>query len=795
MDTPHVAAQPGPGAKWSAAEQQLIEYAQFKDLRDATSSDLAALAELRARLALQVSPVPAWVRIQVEIEPPPTADTEPADATVDTQPATQDQLSTEATPPADATAPELVPLPHESVVAVDTAARARCRMEADLIEAAAEVVGECRARILDRRGLTGVALSPAAERSVDAAVRQAAVMELELATGTSTAEAQTLLAVATCGGELRSMLLAALRRGQARWVQVKTFWERTTRAHLTHDQRLLVAYVLFGTDPALACEERFDIDGHLDLDRHWAHHPYLAALAREIAACLGQHPEADTARRRRAYENRRVEICLHDDGSATLTMTGPAVMIAGIRHRLDTAARALIAAGEERSLSQLRFDIAAALALHGILDLADTDADTLDEVLTPERLVDLLAVIHAQPKVHAQIIVPVDALRTGLPLCPACAEKIQPTQSDSGRPTGDDAGQDTTGHRAGATSDDDHAEATDLSDHLDAEHPNPATPWEQAARGSTSPPPWASPPDQPSGQSLPDEAPPDTDTDPAAVSDPACLSGRRDSAAPFLDREPPGRGLVGELIGSHPMFLTPGHARELVLLPGTTLHRLLTDPADGRLIERTLITYRPDTDMRRQVLAADLYSRAPGSRLTGRTLELDHVIPWGTPGGTTTETNLAALSKRAHHEKTLGHWRIEMGTRRDLTVTTLLNQHRTTRVHDYGQYLRTAEPDDLAARRDLASQAIYAHETQHQRTLYLAGDRAALRDEAWVRITHTDPRTGRTHDGPHPDTPTVEDLLNIPGEDASRDGTGTGDTPDGSGTGDTPDGSGTGDTE
>ena len=209
------------------------------------------------------------------------------------------------------------------------------------------------------------------------------------------------------------------------------------------------------------------------------------------------------------------------------------------------------------------------------------------------------------------------------------------------------------------------------------------------------------------------------------------------------------------------MFLTPGHARELVLLPGTTLHRLLTDPADGRLIERTITTYRPDTDMRRQVLAADLYSRAPGSRLTGRALEIDHVTPYGTPGGTTTETNLATLHKRTHQQKTLGHWRTHIGTRRDLTFTTLLDQHRTTRVHNYNQYLRTAEPDDLTARRDLANRAVYAHETHHQRTLYRAGDRAALRDQAWVQITHTDPHTGRTHPGPHPDTPTVEDLLNM----------------------------------
>ncbi len=43
---------------------------------------------------------------------------------------------------------------------------------------------------------------------------------------------------------------------------------------------------------------------------------------------------------------------------------------------------------------------------------------------------------------------------------------------------------------------------------------------------------------------------------------------------------------VGEALGRHPAFITPGHARELALAPGTTLSRLLVDPADGRLIER-----------------------------------------------------------------------------------------------------------------------------------------------------------------------------------------------------------------
>lgn len=654
MDAP----KDGPAAAaCSRLEQQLLEHVRC------SLDDLRALAEDRARLTLQV--IPPHPGVSVALELPVTA------------------------------------VPHESVVAVGAAARARCSLEADLVEAALEVAVECRARVLERRGLTGVALSPATARSIDAAVRDAASRELELATGVCQAEAQTLLGVTTAGGTLRTMLLACLRRGQARWSQVRTYWERTARARLTQDQRLLVAHALFGTDPGLACAERLDPDGHLDLRTPWMYHPFLAALTREIAACQGQDPEADAHRRRRAYEQRRVQVRLHDDGTGTLTMTGPVVTVAGIRHRLDTAARNLLAAGDDRTLAQARFDLAAALDLHGILDLDDVDLGRIDELLAPERLAELMAVVHAQPRIHAQIIVPADALRTGVPLCPTCAGQIRPAATDP-----------STG-------------ATTSSD-----------------------------PSRVDSAASPDSDPPD-----------------RRPHSPFLDREPPGRGLVGELTGAHPLFLTPGHARELVLLPGTTLHRLLTDPADGRLVERTIATYRPDADMRRQVHAADLYSRAPGSRLSGRALEIDHVIPWGTPGGETTETTLAALDRRTHHAKTVTIVRLEIGARRDCTFTTLLDQQRRTRVHDCNQYLRTAHPDDLDARRDLAGRAIYANEAQQHRGRLRRHGRADPQDHGWVSLTHTDPGTGRTRPGPHPDTPTLGQVLSLPDEELPHDTT------------------------
>ncbi|ANS80037.1 hypothetical protein SGUI_2641 [Serinicoccus hydrothermalis] len=185
---------------------------------------------------------------------------------------------------------------------------------------------------------------------------------------------------------------------------------------------------------------------------------------------------------------------------------------------------------------------------------------------------------------------------------------------------------------------------------------------------------------------------------------------------------------MGHLIG-YPAYLTPGHARELALAPGTTLSRLLTDPADGRLIERTQSTYRPDTAMRTQIHAADVHSRAPGTGHPATSCELDHVTPWTgppdpttgqAPGGTTTETNLVTLDKRHHQLKTLGIATATINHLRDLTWTTLLGHTTTTRTHDYRHYhtpppqppheqdtpahQQHADPD---AQRDLLNRALY----------------------------------------------------------------------------------------
>lgn len=209
---------------------------------------------------------------------------------------------------------------------------------------------------------------------------------------------------------------------------------------------------------------------------------------------------------------------------------------------------------------------------------------------------------------------------------------------------------------------------------------------------------------QPSGQGTPrpSEPPGQDGPRPAGREGPA---GREDPAqeGPVLSRSRSSGG-VGEILGRLGTFISPGQARELVLRPGTTLARVLMDPADGRLRERTIATYRPDADMRRQVIAADLYARTPTGRAPASACELDHVVPWSEEpgGGPTSELNLASVTKEWHQHKTTRRCHVTINERRDLTWTTLLASTITTREHDYRQYLDQiapgpADPDPPAA--------------------------------------------------------------------------------------------------
>ena len=404
------------------------------------------------------------------------------------------------------------------------------------------------------------------------------------------------------------------------------------------------------------------------VDAPWPAALFRDALEREATRVEGQDVAAERERRRLAYAARRAYVSTGIDGVATLMLTGDVVSVCAVYARIEKVARRLRHAGDERNLDQLRSDISMAVLLHGTLSMPEGEPEAWSEA----QVNRFVQVLNSQPPTAVEVVIPWDALAAA-PVCPNCHASM------SGR--------------NGA----DH----DSADHDGADHGG-------SDRGGSD-----------------HEA-----TVPEAIGPQATVKGVSTGGAPTGGVL--GGGSVGQIVGPFSAFITPGHARELALRAGTVFHRLLTQPADGRLIERSRKPHAADADMRRQLLAADRYSRAPGSRLSAQFCELDHVIPWanhadcaeGTPladglpltdsqdrghaglvnggdkrhdpvrcpdpicgAGLTSELNLAFTNKRVHQFKTEGRWVCEINERRDVRWTTLLGVEHATRVHDYNQYV------------------------------------------------------------------------------------------------------------
>lgn len=656
--------------------------------------------------------------------------------------------------------PELDP----TVAELREVGRDRSILDAAMLRSVRSIVDATRDHVLDRRDWIGLELNRTQTRAVRADVKRAAIGEVQHSLGFTVTEATSLVGLAMTGSNVVDLTVDALRRGEVTWAQVRRFWESAAAPSrdLSAEQRELVAQALFGTTESLAAVERFDEDGMLQLRTPWDHTAFDAALEREVTACEGADVESERARRQRAHQSRKARVRVHDDGTATLIVRGPAVSIVGIHDRYDSIARNLRGQGHENPLHHLVVDSMLAVLGFGHLDLPDPG--TLAELCATD-LDDLIAVVNGAPRITLQVIVPLDALAYGHPNFPefdgsntsaACHDAAaSPTQ----QPDPAEGQPDPAQEGAGPAQEDAECSEGQAEDEID---PDPEVADGRPFNQEHGPPPdWARapgpPPPAPPPLGPPPGPPPPAPPPAAQPSIPAGSVGHD----PRLRH---GRGLVAEVLGTYPLFITPGHVRELFFSPGTTLHRLVTHSRDGRLVERTIATYRPDADMRRQVKAADVYSRAPFSRLSGRSLEIDHVIPYGTePGGVTGELNLADLDKRNHKIKTIGDLRLAINERRDLTFTTLLGQVTGSRVHDYNQYLRAAHPDDMDERRDLANRALYA---------LLATDPRFAHNptkDAWLDIDHTHPTTGQRHPGPPPHPEDAHELLGVMGEEQAED--------------------------
>ncbi|GAA1166400.1 hypothetical protein GCM10009584_04170 [Ornithinimicrobium humiphilum] len=271
----------------------------------------------------------------------------------------------------------------------------------------------------------------------------------------------------------------------------------------------------------------------------------------------------------------------------------------------------------------------------------------------------------------------------------------------------------------------------------------------------------------------------------ASDSDGATASADRDSPDADADADAHHLPGVARVLATRSTFLTADEVRRIAGRPGTTIYRLLTDPADGRCLERSLTRYSPDRAMRAQLRAADVMSRAPGSTLPSGRCDLDHVEEY-LLGGRTTESNLQSLDRTWHALKTEKFWDATMDESRNVTWESFWGRPHRTRVHDYRQYLGRVRPHEdpsvpAAARsadvppgtglspderRHLASLLVYAALAHRDLGARLeaddddpeAGSDHDVRDAIWLRCTRPD---GRRTTGPRPGTPSPETMRDL----------------------------------
>ncbi|TQL50656.1 HNH endonuclease signature motif containing protein [Ornithinicoccus hortensis] len=533
-------------------------------------------------------------------------------------------------------------------------------------------------------------LSTTARKEWRAKTKSVLANELKVLTGWAIQDCHDRVGFALVSREQTSIPWTALALGEVQWGQVRAWW--STCRGMPVEVAAQMAARTFGpdSDRARSMRRRSGRTGERDDTARPSFGETKDTLARLVAALLGEDPDAARKERRAAVSRRDATARLDDDGTGELTIMGRSSSVAAAMDRVDQIARAVRAAGDPRTLAQLRADIAMSLLVHGSI--------------TP-------ATGHPDPKVSS--------------------------------------------HAAQA----DGAAASTGGDSSDEDIP-----------------------------AAPDEAL-------AAV-----LFGRPTANLEvivplevLLSADSSG---VGMLSGGG--YLSAEEIRELALSAGGVLHRLVTDELDGRVVERSRRSYRPDREMRAQVAAADRTCRAPGCLVRAERCQFDHVENYvdGETGGLTSEANGQSLYGVHHQLKTWGAWKAVMDTYRNVTWTTLFGRIYTTRAFDYGTlthpWTRDAAteksggsggpggsgdgptsglPDAVRDDGDLRDDLIYAalaHRDREGGTLAADDDEPApeyfdlgrgwLHRHAPIQLRHLT-RSGRRRNGAPPHQPTPEELI------------------------------------
>lgn len=98
-----------------------------------------------------------------------------------------------------------------------------------------------------------------------------------------------------------------------------------------------------------------------------------------------------------------------------------------------------------------------------------------------------------------------------------------------------------------------------------------------------------------------------------------------------------------------------GTARTLAT--DATWRRIITDPADGTVVDVGRRSYRPPAELAERVVLRDQTCAFPGCPHPAETADLDHTVDWQ-HGGHTAENNLGTLCRRHHRMKHDSDWEL-----------------------------------------------------------------------------------------------------------------------------------------
>lgn len=532
-----------------------------------------------------------------------------------------------------------------------------------VVDAAGSLAARAGTELLGRKGVADPSeLTVSGRARWRARTKSLVAAELSTLTGWGVQECHTRVGVALAPAAGVGAARMALAQGSTDWRSVSAFWQKC-RAMEVEDAGS-VDQAAFG--PLLAGRDDDDADGGgadsesttIDVAREsWP--SFNRRLCREVVRVEGADEVAARARRRAARDRRGVrgEIC--DDGLGSFTVTGPTTSVVAALDRVETVSRRARKAGDPRPLDHIRSDTAMALLVHGTLPLssqakggpANQGEDSRAESSGDSRD------SHSHSRDGGGFDYSTARRGSGdVNSGDADSSDVGSSDVDSSDVGGGDA---CSRHGNGAPPEDSLVPYSDDVQRIISGTPAASVdvivPLSVMTNRSYTGTPQAG----------------------GEAAGPQSASSRLEGDVECV----PG---VAEIPGHG--FLTPGHAWEVMAAPWTVIHRLLTDPADGRLVERSTAAYRPDRSMVDQVRATDLFCRAPGCFTPAVRCELDHETPYGTPGGVTSEMNLNLKHPRHHQFKTEKFWTTVMDETRNLTWTTLFKKVYRTRVHDYRQY-------------------------------------------------------------------------------------------------------------